>query len=115
VSDLIERLRRYSDQLGGITGEAADEIESLVARVDSLTKATELRIKSEVFRNIGERVAASMGPLTQEIASGTNPVADFYRHKAEDWEIMYSHDGRVWKIPVASDEASETRSENDGR
>ena len=27
MSDLVERLRSYSDQLGGITGDAADEIE----------------------------------------------------------------------------------------
>ena len=35
MSDLVERLRSYSDQLGGITDEAADEIQRLKVKIEN--------------------------------------------------------------------------------
>lgn len=65
MSDLIERLRRYSDQLGGITGEAADMLDFFFERMQMCSPKMNGQ-HSYVFRSSGWPMTHCKGPNAEE-------------------------------------------------
>jgi hypothetical protein len=102
MSDLIERLRTYSDQLGGITDEAADEIERWKAIAKALFKSKVMKMQgfSNPFttvptpeqseaRKIAKSEAMTLDEVSKELRDSGVDVDAFLKRCQETIEGCY--------------------------
>lgn len=101
MSDLIERLRTYSDQLGGITDEAANEIERWKAIAKALFKSKVMKMQgfSNPFttvptpeqseaREIAKSEAMTLDEVSKELRDSGVDVDAFFEAMPRDYRRL---------------------------
>lgn len=90
MSDLVERLRAYSDQLGGITDEAADEIERWKTIAKTLFKSKVLKMQgfSDPFTTVPTPEQAEARAIAKSESMTLDEVSKDLRASGVDVEAF---------------------------